>query len=318
MILANIPAPIWDGIELGPVKIHAYALCIILGAIFAFWYGSRRWSRRDGAEGAVYDIGIWAVLFGIVGARLYHVISVPDVYFGPNYDGTGDLIKVFYIWEGGIAITGAILGGALGAWIACRRYGYKLSAFADTVAPGLLIAQAVGRLGNYFNQELFGSPTTLPWGLQVDPSHYNFPAGLPADTVFHPTFLYEGLWNVLGFVVLIIIDRKLQLRRGMMMWCYVAWYTTGRIFMETLRIDQAQVIEIAGLGLRWNMWSSIILLLIALVMLVYLSLSRPQTATEKAEAETVWLPGRKPDSAIAESVTESDVTMSDTEARRTS
>lgn len=293
--LAAIPAPGWDGFTLGPLEIRAYALCIILGAILAFWLGNRRWKKRDGAEGAVFDVGIWALLFGIVGARLYHVFTNPGPFFGPGFDGSGDPVRILYIWEGGIGIMGAISMGALGAWIACRRYGYKIAAFADVVAPGILLAQAIGRWGNYFNQELFGGPTDLPWGLEVDANHYNFPDGYPADTLFHPTFLYESLWNLLGVVVLLLIDRKFQLRRGMMLWSYVAWYGAGRTVIENLRTDYVADVEILGVTMRLHAWISLALFVVAAVMLVYLFFTRPRTAEKRAEAETVWLPGRAPD-----------------------
>ena len=234
-LIASIPPPPIDGFEIGPFKIHIYALCIILGGALAFWLGGKRWTAKGGKAEQMYDVGLWAVVFGIIGARLYHVITVPDQYFGPGYDGTGDLTKIFAIWEGGIAIWGAIGGGALGVWFACRRYGLRMIPMADAIAPGILLAQAVGRWGNYFNQELFGEPTTLPWGLVIEPDHYNFPAGLPADTLFHPTFLYESLWNLLGVAVLLLIDRRLKLRNGMMLWSYIVWYTLGRIAIESIR-----------------------------------------------------------------------------------
>lgn len=296
-VIAAIPAPVWDGFEIGPLKIHAYALAIILGAAVAFWIGAKRWAQRDGAEGAVFDIGLWAIVFGIVGARLYHVVSSPDVYFGPNYDGTGDPIKIFHIWNGGLGIWGAIAGGAVGAWIAARRYGYKLSAYVDVVAPGILVAQAIGRWGNYFNQELYGAPTNAAWGLEVNPTPFGFTEG----TLFHPTFLYEMIWNLIGFAVLILIDRKLHLRRGAMFWSYVAWYTAGRTWIEMLRIDEAQMITILGMTQRLNVWTSLALFFFALLMLMYLGFTRPSTAAGKAEAETVWLPGGKP---VAEETTE--------------
>ena len=239
-LLASIPPPPFDGFPIGPVKIHIYALCIILGGILAFWLGGKRWQARGGKPEQMYDVGLWAVVFGIIGARLYHVITVPDVYFGPGYNGEGDLTKIFAIWEGGIAIWGAIGGGALGVWLACRRYKLRMTPMADAIAPGILLAQAVGRWGNYFNQELFGEPTTLPWGLEVDPNHYNFPIGMSADTLFHPTFLYESLWNLLGVVVLLLLDRRLKLRNGMMLWSYIVWYTLGRIPIESIRLDHAQ------------------------------------------------------------------------------
>lgn len=241
------------------------------------------------------DISLWAIPFGLVGARLYHVFSSPDAYFGPGFDGTGDLTRIWRVWEGGLGIWGAVALGAVGAWIGCRRYGVKLSAYADVVAPGILLAQAIGRLGNYFNQELFGGPTDLPWGLQVTASHPNFPSEYMAGTLFHPTFLYEMLWNLLGVALLLLIDRRLRLRRGMMLWTYVAWYTAGRVWIERLRIDDAEMITILGLTERLNVWTSLLLFLIAVAFLIWLWATRPRTPEGRAEAGSVWLPGREPE-----------------------
>lgn len=317
LITAAIPAPIWDGFDLGPLTIHAYALCIVAGMIAGLWLASRRWKARGGPEGNIIDVSIWAIIFGLVGARLYHVVSSPDAYFGPNFDGTGDLTKIWRVWEGGLGIWGAVALGAVGAWIACRRYGFKISAYADVVAPGVLLAQAIGRLGNYFNQELFGGPTTAPWGLQVSADHPNFPAGALEGTLFHPTFAYEMLWNLVGVALLLLIDRRLRLRRGMMLWSYVAWYTAGRTWIEMLRIDDAEMITLFGTTQRLNVWTSLLMLLVAIGFLIYLGLTRPKTAEAKAEAESVWRAGREPveDSETAtetasatESTTESDST----------
>lgn len=315
--LASIPAPGWDGFDIGPFKVHAYALCIITGAALAFWLGSRRWKQRGGPEGSILDVGIWAVLAGLVGARAYHVLfTAPDYYFGENADGSSNLIEILYIWNGGIGIMGAISVGALGAWASCRYYGFRFSAFADVVAPGILLAQGVGRLGNYFNQELFGSETDLPWGLEVDYDHANFPHGeeyLP-DTLFHPTFLYEMLWCFVGVAVLLLIDRKLKLRRGMMLWSYVVWYSVGRIWMETLRIDHVEELTILGITQRLHGWNATVLLIVAVVMLIVLWVRRPQTEEEKETAETIWLPGRKPeDDESGDSEETGDSTESDAE-----
>jgi len=288
-LIASIPPPPTDGIELGPVKIHIYALCIIAGGILAFWLGGKRWAARGGKPEHVYDVGLWAVIFGIIGARLYHVITVPYEYFGPGYDGSGDPWKIFAIWEGGIAIWGAIGGGALGVWFGCRRYGLRMLPMADTVAPGILLAQAVGRWGNYFNQELFGEPTTLPWGLEVEAEHHNFPDGVPADTLFHPTFLYESLWNLLGVAVLLLLDRRFKLRNGMMLWSYIVWYTLGRIPIESIRLDQAQEFTILGITARTNTWTSVLMFLVATVLLIYSIVTRPKTPAERAEADRIFL-----------------------------
>jgi prolipoprotein diacylglyceryl transferase len=304
LVTAAIPAPAWDGFGIGPVTIHAYALCIVAGIIAALWLSSRRWKDRGGPEGSIIDISIWAILFGLVGARLYHVFSSPDAYFGPNFDGTGDLTRIWRVWEGGLGIWGAVALGAVGAWIACRRYGFKISAYADVVAPAVLLAQAIGRLGNYFNQELFGGPTTLPWGLQVSFDHPNFPDGALQGTLFHPTFLYEMVWNLLGVALLLLIDRKLHLRRGMMLWSYVAWYTAGRTWIEMLRIDDAEMITLFGATQRLNVWTSLLMLVVAIAFLVYLGTTRPKSAEGRAAAESVWREGREPAGPTVEESTE--------------
>ncbi|MFF5020661.1 prolipoprotein diacylglyceryl transferase [Micrococcus luteus] len=292
--LAAFPAPGWDGFQLGPVKIHAYALCIILGIVLALWLAERRWRARGGPEDRVLDIALWAIPFGFVGGRLYHVFSSPDRYFGPGFDGTGDPIQILYVWNGGLGIWGAIALGAVGAWIACRRYGVRLSAFADVVAPGILLAQAVGRWGNWFNQELFGGPTTAPWGLRVDADHPNFPAGLPADTLFHPTFLYESLWNLLGVAVLLLVDRRWRLRHGAMVWAYVAWYTAGRVWIEMLRIDDAEMVTLFGVTQRLNVWTSLLVLVVGVAMLVLVLVRHGAAAAGPGSDDDVWLPGRAP------------------------
>ncbi|WP_285724561.1 prolipoprotein diacylglyceryl transferase [Psychromicrobium xiongbiense] len=271
----SIPSPQWSGFVIplpgGSWTIHAYALCILVGIIAALWLTGVRWKRRGAPEGSLWDIAIWAIPFGIIGGRLYHVFSSPDLYFGPGYNGHGEPWKIIQIWEGGLGIWGAVVLGVLGAWIGCRRAGVKLSALLDAAAPGLLLAQALGRWGNYFNQELFGGPTTLPWGLQVDPNSPNFPHNYPADTLFHPTFLYEMIWNILGVVVLLLLDRKLKFRDSRLFWLYAMYYTAGRVWIEALRIDDAQQITLFGLTTRLNVWTSILVFLAALLIFVVLT-----------------------------------------------
>jgi hypothetical protein len=179
--------------------------------------------------------------------------------------------------------------GLLGAWIACRRAGIKLPAFMDAAAPGVLLAQAIGRWGNWFNQELFGAPTTLPWGLQIDADSPNFPANAAPGTLFHPTFLYESLWNLAGVALLLVLDKRFKFRRGMLFWLYVAFYTLGRIWIEMLRIDDAEMITILGVTQRLNVWTSLLLLVAAVVIFIVLA-RQPRTA----ETESVYLPGRAP------------------------
>jgi prolipoprotein diacylglyceryl transferase len=242
-----IPSPERGVWHLGPVPIRAYALIILTGIVVAILVADRRWVARGGPEGAVYDISTWAVPFGIVGARLYHVISSPDAYFGSG----GHPLDAFKIWEGGLGIWGAVAGGALGAWLACRRNGWSFLMFADSAAPGVLVAQAMGRVGNYFNQELFGRPTTVPWALEIDPSHR--PPGFEQYATFHPTFLYESLWCLAVALLIVLIDRRWHQNHGRTFALYVMLYTVGRGFFESLRIDEAHHV----LGLRLNEWTSL-------------------------------------------------------------
>ncbi|MFC9354109.1 prolipoprotein diacylglyceryl transferase [Arthrobacter sp. NPDC057013] len=297
MVPASIPSPDWSGFDIplpwGSLRIHAYALCILAGIVVGLWLTSVRWARRGAPEGSVWDIAIWAIPFGIIGGRLYHVFSSPDAYFGPGFDGTGDLSLIPQIQRGGLGIWGAVVLGAFGAWIGCRRAGVKLTAFIDAAAPGLLLAQALGRWGNYFNQELFGGPTTLPWGLQVDADNANFPAGYPADTLFHPTFLYESLWNIAGVLILLALDRRFHFRRGRLFWLYAMYYTLGRVWIEAMRIDDAEQINLFGITTRLNVWTSIFVFIAALALFIWLG------RRKDGNPDSVYLPGREPAPAVS-------------------
>ena len=311
----SIPSPAWSGFDIplpwGTLRIHAYALCILAGIIVGLWLTSVRWKRRGTPEGSLWDIAIWAIPFGIIGGRLYHVFSSPDAYFGPGFDGTGDLGLIPQIQRGGLGIWGAVLLGALGAWIGCRRAGVKLTAFMDAAAPGLLLAQAIGRWGNWFNQELFGAPTTLPWGLEIDPANANFPAGTPADTLFHPTFLYESLWNLAGVGILLLLDRRFKFRLGRLFWLYAMYYTLGRVWIEALRIDDAELVTILGVTTRLNVWTSVFVFIAATAVFIILGRrGRPQP-------DSPYLPGKEP-REVSEGTADStsayvadDVTVSD-------
>ena len=257
--LASIPSPSVSYLQLGPFRIHFYALCILAGIIVCLWLSARRWAQVGGTRERVYDVAMWAIPAGIIGARAYHVlITDPGSYFGPNVSDPWAFLK---IWEGGIGIMGAVSVGALGAWIACRRYQINYAAFADAVAPGIILAQAFGRWGNWFNQELFGKPTTLPWGLEISQSSGNFPAQYPAGTLFHPTFLYESLWNLVGAFLLIFLGNRF-LKRGQTFWLYVLYYGIGRFFIEVfLRIDTSETF----LGLRVHVWTSGALIVLGLI-----------------------------------------------------
>lgn len=280
-ILNSIPSPDVSSFELGPVRVHFYALFILLGIAFAIWIGSRRFKQRGGQSGAILDIALWAVPFGIVGGRFFHVITHWDFYFQPG----ADLSKVFAIWEGGLAIFGALAFGSVGAYLGARTAGIKFLSFADAIAPGVLVAQAIGRLGNYFNNELFGLPTTLPWGLEISTANDAYPNGLPAGVLFHPTFLYEMIWNLLGFAVLIWLDRKLKLRWGQMFAAYLITYSIGRAFIESIRIDPSEYY----FGLRTNVWSAIFGIAVGISLFIWSRRRHPGLET------SVYLPGRDPE-----------------------
>ncbi|GAA4446931.1 prolipoprotein diacylglyceryl transferase [Phytohabitans houttuyneae] len=269
MTIAAIPSPSSAVWELGPVPIRAYALCIVLGIAVACVVTEFRLRRRGGPPWAVLDIAVWAVPFGIVGARLYHVITSPGDYFGEG----GSPADAFKIWEGGLGVWGAVAGGVLGGWIACRQLGIPLTVVADAVAPGLPLAQAVGRVGNWFNNELYGGVTTLPWGLKIhqmdpeNPGHalkdQNGDPILEPD-LYHPTFLYEALWNVGVAAMVLLVDRRFKLGKGRAFALYVMGYTAGRFWIELMRTDEANVIA----GARVNVWVSVLVFLGALLYFV--------------------------------------------------
>jgi prolipoprotein diacylglyceryl transferase len=267
MTLMSIPSPS-DGVwNLGPLPIRGYALCIIVGIVAAIWIGERRWAARGGAPGQMADIAVWAVPFGLVGGRLYHVITDSDLYFGEGRNP----VTALYIWRGGLGIWGAIALGAVGAVIGARKMNLRILPVLDTLAPGVLVAQAFGRWGNWFNQELFGKPTDRPWGLEIDPAHR--PTKYLEDTTFHPTFLYESLWCLAAFALLILIDKRLKLGHGRALALYVMLYTAGRGWIETLRIDDVQLNDV--FGLRLNVWTSIVLFAAAATYFVVSSRRQP-------------------------------------------
>lgn len=273
MTLAAIPSPTTAVWYLGPVPIRAYALLIIAGIVVACLVTEYRLRARGVHRLAVLDLAIWAVPFGIVGARLYHVITSPDNYFGPG----GDPLRALYVWEGGLGIWGGIAGGALGVWLGCRQMRLPFLLVADAAAVGIPLAQAIGRLGNWFNNELYGSETTLPWGLRVyrmvDYRAQIGPDGEPIvePGLYHPTFLYEALWNVGVALLVWYLSRRLELGRGRAFALYAMAYTAGRFWIEMLRIDDTA--EQPGvetdtvttlLGQRINVWVSLLVFLAAL------------------------------------------------------
>jgi prolipoprotein diacylglyceryl transferase len=290
-LLTYIPSPPQGVWHVGPIPIRAYALCIIVGIIVAIWWGERRFQARGGARGTVVDIAVWAVPFGLVGGRAYHVATDWWRYFGAGKDWVG----AFKIWDGGLGIPGAIALGAVGAWIACRRRGVPLPFMADAVAPGIVTAQAIGRLGNYFNQELYGGPTKLPWGLEIF-QRVNPGTGLPDNLdgvavntsqfqVVHPTFLYELIWDLLVAGMVVYVDRRFKLGHGRAFALYVAGYAFGRFWIEMVRSDVATLI----FGIRVNVW---IMGLLFVCGVVYFVLARTRGAREDASTFPVLaMPG---------------------------
>ncbi|MEP6650514.1 MAG: prolipoprotein diacylglyceryl transferase [Lapillicoccus sp.] len=296
----EIPSPTTGVWYLGPLPVRAYAMCILAGIIVAIWMTQRRLATRGGKPGQVLDISAWAVPFGIVGGRIYHLITSPQAYFGEG----GQPLNAFKVWEGGLGVWGAIALGALGAYIGCRRHGVRFLDFVDSAAPGILVAQALGRWGNYFNNEVHGGPTDLPWGLKV--YEWDQAAGhavLDANGnpvvlgVFHPTFLYEFLYCLLLAGVLIWLDRRYDFRRGQVFALYIAGYPVGRGVIEFMRTDDANHI----LGLRVNSWVSILVFLLGVGLFVWFGRRPPDPAGPDGEAETApEEPAKEPESQHSE------------------
>lgn len=270
MTLAYIPSPTISQFSIGPVTIHIYALCILMGIVLAVWITTTRWKKLGGNFDQVLDITLVSVPAGIIGARLYHIITTPERFFGPD----GDWAEMFRIWNGGLGIWGGVLFGALAAWAWCRHKHYPMALLADAIAPGLLVAQAVGRLGNWFNQELYGAPTTLPWGLKLNMEGTAIGhseqcydgATCPSGTLFHPTFLHEMIWNLIGAAIIVYIGSKAmkKLKAGSLFAVYIMWYTLGRTWIESLRIDYAHEF----LGVRINVWVSMAVFVLGAVSFI--------------------------------------------------
>ncbi|MBL3667743.1 prolipoprotein diacylglyceryl transferase [Streptomyces sp. M2CJ-2] len=262
MELAYIPSPSTGVLHLGPIPLRGYAFSILVGLFVALWIVDRRWVARGGQKGTAWDIAFWAIPFGLVGGRLYHVVTDYQLYFGEGRDW----VDAFKIWEGGLGIWGAVALGALGAWIGCRRRGIALPPYADAVAPGLALAQAIGRWGNWFNQELYGRETDLPWALHITSTE-----GGRVPGYYHPTFLYESLWCVGVALLVIWADRRFKLGHGRAFALYVAAYCAGRFWIEYMRVDEAHDI----LGLRLNNWTAMIVFVLAVVYIVVSAKKRP-------------------------------------------
>lgn len=250
-----IPSPASNSLHIGPLELRAYGLMIGLGVVVAVWIAQRRWAARGGDPGDISAIAVWAVPAGILGARLYHVITDFS-----RFEGRWSHIPA--IWEGGLGIPGGIAAGVLAGVVVARRRGLPVADLLDVVAPALPVAQAIGRLGNWFNQELYGRPSDLPWALHIDPSHR--PSGLADVATYQPTFLYEAVWNLVLAAVLLLVERRWQLRPGQLFAGYAAGYTAGRFWVESLRIDPATEL----LGVRVNLWVSAVVFVAALTWLV--------------------------------------------------
>lgn len=286
LALASIPSP--SSNQLGPL--HMYGLMIAIGVVAAVELGRYRWKARGGNPDDVYAIAFWAVPAGLIGARLYHVLTDWDRLYS-----AGRWENAFKIWEGGLGIPGGMaVGIGTGVWVAHRR-GWRLSAGLDALIPGMALAQAIGRIGNWWNQELFGRPTSLPWGIEIAPQHR--PADYIGSTVFQPTFLYEMLWNLALFAFLLWIDRKRTLRPGNILALYIGGYFLGRLWIESLRIDTASEI----LGLRVNIWLSIFGIGGAVIALVARGVRRrPDDRDDPYLDGHRWTPPGSPDDVSAE------------------
>ena len=249
------------------INIHTYALCILAGIIVAIWLTEVRLRRRGAEPWAIVDVVIFAVPLGIIGARVWHVLTHPTDFFYPGADPWA----VIRIWDGGGAIFGSILFGGLGVWIGCRIAGLRFLTVADAIAPGLLIAQALGRIGNYVNHEIFGIPTTLPWGLEIESTNPAYPVGLPEGVLFTPTFLYEMIWNLVGAAGLLLLGWRFRLEWGKVFALYLVWYGAGRAWLEAIRLDPSEVV----LGMRINDWGAVAAIAIGLVIWIVQSHRHP-------------------------------------------
>jgi prolipoprotein diacylglyceryl transferase len=262
--LGSIPSPSDGTVHLGPIPLHVYGILLAVGVVVAAWMTERRWVRWGHDARQWQDVVVWIVIGGVVGARLYHVATDSEKF----YD---NWIRVVEIWKGGLSIWGVVAGGLIAVFIVCRVKKIDTFLMTDAIAPGLLAAQAIGRWGNYFNQELFGKPTTLPWGLEID--RVNRPPGYAHFATFHPTFLYESLYCVALLVLLLWVERRWRLHTGQLSALYLATYCFGRFWFENLRIDEAKHVA----GMRINAWVSLLVFLIGVAWFFW---AREHTAVD--------------------------------------
>lgn len=262
-LLAEIPSPPISALHLGPLTVHFYALCILGGIAVALFWATRRWEARGGQGDALFDIVFVAIIAGIIGARIWHVLSSPAPFFGPG----GDPMAVLYIWQGGLAIYGAVALGGLAVWFMARRKRVSFAVLADTIAPTLMVAQAIGRLGNWFNQELYGPPLQAPWALRI--TCVTGGEAIPGCTpgTYHPTFLYEALWNLVGVLVVLALSRRFALGGGRVFWLYALIYSAGRAWIDAMRTEPVMMIG----PLRIHTVLAIAVVLLSALMLVYLT-----------------------------------------------
>jgi len=271
-LLAFIPSPARGVFYIGPVPLHLYGLTLAIGVVAATYLAEYRWKKMGNDPKEISQIAVWVVIAGVIGARLYHVITDYQLY-------TDQPLKALQIWSGGLAIWGAVMGGAIAVVILARKHHYDTLRLCDAIIPGVVLAQAIGRWGNYFNQELFGRPSTLPWAVEIDFVHR--PDQYQAFATFQPTFLYESLWCLLILGVLLWAERRRSHRKGQTVALYIVLYTAGRFVFENMRSDPANTIA----GLRVNAWVSIVLFLFGIAWFVWLG-RRPEDPEARVTDDT--------------------------------
>jgi len=288
--LAAIPSPHTGVIHVGPLVVHMYGLTLLLAIVACIVLTGIRWTRRGGDWDLVLRVAVWGVAFGVIGARAYHDITSWDEVPSPKWKG------IFEVWQGGLGVWGGILLGCLAGAVVVHRSGSRVRDFMDAVAPGLLLAQGIGRWGNWWNQELFGKPTSLPWGLKIDPEH--LPQGYPVGTHFHPTFLYEFVYDLIGVAVLLLLDRRFRFKPPALFALYVSIYTAFRTYEETLRIDPSHHLG----GQRVNFYVSLVVFVISTAFFVWWQFLRRGEEEERPKG-----PERKRDTGPAMAIPKSRV-----------